>query len=74
MASQRISLLEKKPIMPYKCQMCKTVTKKNKFLWTSWFGDDELIICRECAYKDEFGTKNMKTAKKENRLEKKQND
>ena len=72
MAVQRISLLEEKPREIYECQMCKERTRKNKFLWKSWFRDSELIICRECAYKEQFGTKKMIKAKKERILEKKQ--
>ena len=72
MAVPKISLLEKKPRAVYKCQMCKTVTRKNKFLWKSWFTDNELIICRECAYKEKFGTKKMLKAKRERILEKKE--
>ena len=69
MAVPKISLLEKKPRIEYKCQMCKEYTRKNKFSWKSWFTGDEVVICRECAYRERFGTKKMKQAKKENRLE-----
>ena len=71
MASQKIFLLQEKPKIVYECQRCKEKTKKNKFLWKSWFGDNKLIICRECAYKESFGTKNIKQAKKERILEEK---
>ena len=74
MSVQRISLLEEKPMQVYECQMCKERTRKNKFLWKSWFGDSELVICRECAYREQFGTKKMKKAKKERILEKKENN
>ena len=56
----------------YKCQMCGENTRKNKFLWKSWFTSNELVICRECAYKEKIGTKNMKKAKKERILEQKE--
>ena len=72
MAVPKISLLEEKPKMVYKCQMCKAVTRKGKFLWKSWFTDSELEICRECAYKEQFGTKKMLKAKRERILEKKE--
>ena len=71
MATPKISLLEKKPLMTYECHMCGERTRKNKFLWQSWFTGDELIICRECAYKEKFGTKNMKKAKRDRILEEK---
>ena len=66
-----ISLLEKKPLMFYKCEMCGVSSKKNKFSWKSWFTGVEIIICRDCAYKERYGTKNMKKARKEELLEKK---
>ena len=71
MAIPKISLLEEKPLAVYKCQMCGSVTKKNKFLWRSWFTGEEINICRNCAYKEVFGTKNMKKAKAKELLEKK---
>ena len=72
MAVPKISLLEEKPTTLYKCQMCLSVTKKNKFLWRSWFLNNEKTICRDCAYREQFGTKNMKKAKKDRILEQKE--
>jgi hypothetical protein len=72
MAVPEISLLEEKPRVAYKCKMCTETTRKNKFLWISWFTKDELIICRDCAYREKFGTKNMKKAKKDRILEQKE--
>ena len=57
MAVPKISLLEEKPPISYKCQMCGEETRKNKFSWKSWFTGMEIVICRECAYKEKFGTK-----------------
>ena len=71
MAVPKISLLEEKPMMVYECQMCKERTRKNKFLWKSWFTDNELVICRECAYRETFGTKGMKETKRKRILEEK---
>ena len=65
-----ISLLKKKPLHPYACGICQTATRKNKFFWKSWFTGNELQICRECAYREKYGTKGMIKAKKENLLEK----
>ena len=65
-----IALLEEKPLEPYACDMCQTATRKNKFFWKSWFTGDELNICRECAYREKYGTKGMIKAKKEKLLEK----
>ena len=72
MAVPKISLLEEKPLMFYGCQLCGEKTRKNKFSWKSWFTGDEIVICRECAYKEKFGTKNVKKAKKERMLEEKE--
>ena len=71
MAVPKISLLEEKPIQIYECQMCKERTRKSKFSWKSWFTGDEIVICKECAYREKFGTKKMKKAKKERILEEK---
>tara|TARA_R100001530_G_C4181458_1_gene119535 strand:+ start:120 stop:335 length:216 start_codon:yes stop_codon:yes gene_type:complete len=71
MAVPKISLFEEKPKAAYQCQMCKETTRKNKFLWKSWFTGDELIICRECAYREKYGIKKIKQAKKERILEEK---
>ena len=71
MAIPKIFLLEETPIMAYECQMCGEKTRRNKFLWKSWFTGDEIVICRECAYKERFGTKNMKKAKRKRILEEK---
>ena len=56
----------------YECQMCGETTRKNSFTWKSWFTGKELVICRECAYKERYGTKKMKKAKQERILEKKE--
>ena len=71
MAIPKISLLEEKPKMVYECQMCKERTRRNKFSWKRWFTGDEIVICRECAYKEKFGTKKVKKAKEERILEEK---
>ena len=65
-----IALQKEKPLHPYVCDMCGVATRKNKFFWKSWFTGDELNICRECAYRERYGTKGMIKAKKEKLLEK----
>ena len=67
-----IKLLKEKPLEPYECGMCGKVSRKNKFLWKSWFTGGELLICRECAYKETYGTTGMKTAKQKRLLEEKE--
>ena len=74
MARPKISLLEEKPKIPHKCKMCGTTTKKNKFTWESRLTGSKIEICRDCAYKERFGTKNMIQAKKDRILEKKEVD
>jgi hypothetical protein len=71
MAVQGIQLHQEQPSEPYKCGMCRDVSRKSKFLWKSYFTEDELFICRECAYREKFGTKGMKQAKKKRLLEQK---
>ena len=71
MAIPKISLLAEKPKMVYECQMCKERTRRNKFSWKSWFTGKEIVICRECAYRENIGTKKVKKAKKERILEEK---
>ena len=71
MGSPEISLLKENPQQIYKCQMCGQSSRKNSFSWKSWFTGNKLIICRDCAYKERYGSKNMKKAKKEKILEKK---
>ena len=65
-----IALLKEKPLNPYVCDICKNATRKNKFFWKSWFTGKELNICRDCAYREKYGTKGMIKAKKEQLLEK----
>ena len=72
MAVSIIKLLEEKPLEPYGCGMCGKVSRKNKFLWKSWFTDDKLLICRECAYRETYGIIGMKTAKQKRLLEEKE--
>ena len=71
MAIPTIKLLQKKPLEPYRCDMCGEITRKNKFSWESWFTKEIIMICRDCAYKEKFGSKNVKKAKKEGLLEEK---
>jgi len=72
MGTPFIKLLEEKPLEPYVCGMCKKVSRKNKFSWKSWFTGNELLICRECAYRETYGTGEMKTAKQKRLLEEKE--
>ena len=72
MAVPSIKLLKKNPLEPYACEMCREVSRRNKFTWKSWFTGNELFICRECAYKEFYGTIGMKTAKQKRLLEEKE--
>ena len=68
----RISLLEKTPKAMYECQMCGKSSRKNKFTLKSWFNNNKMTVCRDCAYRETFGTKNIKKAKTERILEEKE--
>mgnify|MGYP003151084210 CR=1 FL=1 len=72
MAVPVIKIHQEKPFEPYACGMCQDVTRKNKFFWKSYFTGKELFICRECAYREVFGTKKMKQAKSNRILEEKE--
>ena len=72
MGTPLIKLLEKKPLEPYVCGMCRKASLKNKFSWESWFTGDKLLICKECAYRESYGTIGMKTAKQKRLLEEKE--
>lgn len=69
MAVPNIKMLQEKPLSPYSCDMCKSVTKRAKFLWISWFTKNEITICRDCAYREAYGTKKIKKAKRDKCLE-----
>ena len=71
MAIPTIKLLQEKPLNPYECDMCGNMGRQNKFSWESRFTQKKIIICRDCAYRERYGTKNIKKAKKERRLEEK---
>ena len=58
-------------IHPYfECGRCKKkFIKKPRYLWTGIITKQELYICRDCAYKEKYGTRNVAKAKKEKWLE-----
>ena len=74
MAVPIIKLLQENPSKHYECYMCGNVTRKNKFSWESRMTGDKIIICRDCAYKEAYGSKYVKKAKQERRLEEKSTD
>ena len=54
----------------YECEMCKkTFIKKPRYRWTGIITKQELYICRDCAYREAYGTKNRPQAKKEKWIE-----
>ena len=54
----------------FKCGRCKKqFVKKPRYLWTGLITKQELYICKDCAYKESYGTKNSSKAKKEKWLE-----
>ena len=49
----------------YKCEMCsKKFIKKPRYLWTGIITKQELYICRDCAYRETYGSKGRSKAKK----------
>ena len=58
----------------FKCEMCtKPSIKKPMFKWTGMIiKEDELYICRNCAYREAYGSRDRNKAKKEKWLENEQ--
>ena len=69
MAVPTIKLHQEKPSKAYECDMCRDVSRKNKFTCESYYTKEQIFICRECAYRERYGTKKIKQAKKERLLE-----
>ena len=54
----------------FECGRCKKkFIKKQRYLWIGLITKQELYICRDCAYKEAYGTRNNSKAKKEKWLE-----
>tara|TARA_Y100000310_G_scaffold312002_1_gene358882 strand:- start:43 stop:252 length:210 start_codon:yes stop_codon:yes gene_type:complete len=54
----------------YKCGMCReNFIKKPRYRWTGIITKEELYICRNCAYREAYGSKNRSKAKREKLLE-----
>ena len=54
----------------FECGMCKNKSiKKPRYRWTGMITKQEIYICRDCAYREAYGSKNKAKGKKENRLE-----
>ena len=54
----------------YNCEMCgKLYVKKTKYKWIGMITKQEIYICRDCAYKEAYGTRDRSKAKKEKWIE-----
>ena len=53
-----------------RCEMCGVSSNSLRFLWVGMLSGAEVKICRECAYKEEFGTKKRRVNKKNKVIEK----
>ncbi len=54
----------------FECGRCKQrIIEKPRYLWTGMITKDETYICRDCAYKEAYGSKNSRKAKKEKLLD-----
>ena len=62
--------LETKKHRYYKCGSCdRFKVGKPRFKWIGTMNDSKLLICRDCAYREAYGTKFRSRAKKEKWLE-----
>ena len=62
--------MENKKHPYFKCGRCKNqFIKKQRYLWIGLITKQKLYICRDCAYKESYGTKGSPRAKKEKWLE-----
>ena len=64
-----IKIIDK--IHPYfKCgRCCERIISKSRYLWIGMITKDETYICRDCAYRETYGSKNSSKAKKERLLD-----
>ena len=54
----------------FECGRCKErIIEKPRYLWTGMITKDETYICRDCAYREAYGSKNSRKAKKEKLLD-----
>ena len=54
----------------YECEMCKKkFIKKPRYKWAGIITKKELYICKDCAYREAYGSKNKAKAKKGRWLE-----
>lgn len=53
-----------------KCPMCKRTESSLRYQWIGMITGDRLEICRECAYREAFGSKGRNAKKKEKVLDK----
>ena len=74
-SNRKVRQLKNHPRQPIKCQMCQKVSsiKPYELTLVSFTGLDDTVlkVCRNCAYKETFGTKGMIQAMREKVIEEK---
>ena len=66
----RYITMENKVLPHFICGRCKKqIVNKPRYRWIGIITNQELYICRDCAYKETYGTKNASKAKKEKWIE-----
>ena len=53
----------------FKCDMCGKVSHHYQYKLHLALSDIDMIVCNKCAYRERYGTKNMKKAMKEELIE-----
>lgn len=69
MPSYRCKLIQKHKTYE-SCPMCGNSANSLRYQWTGMLTGDKLIVCRDCAYRESFGTKTFRRMKKEKVLDK----
>ena len=52
-----------------KCEMCGKYYSGYKYQWIGMLTKTEVLVCKDCAYKEEYGSKNWRKQKKKGTLD-----
>ena len=58
----------------FKCEMCGNISHTHQYKLPMILTRQLMIICGKCAYRETYGTKNMKKAMKEGLIEEEKTD
>ena len=64
---QKVIKLKNK--VPFKCEMCGGVSHSHQYKLHLMLTEKDMLVCGKCAYRETYGTKNMKKAMKEGLIE-----